>query len=205
MENIIQFLIAESRCYLRAKNSHNLTLKKIQDSPPPQPAAKREAWARRRSTAYAMASTGSCAARGFEWTTQWRRHRGDLSTSTARCGVQQLRCIPILQGVWVEAAMRGSGTEPLLPLQHAAGPPQLRRLPVQQRSAGGARRWREAGRAPFYLDSKANYGSSASARCVGPFYLLCLLRELGCGTMAGEEGRSEMVGERRGLQLTSNP
>jgi len=26
-DNIIRFLIAESKCYLRAKNSHNLTLK----------------------------------------------------------------------------------------------------------------------------------------------------------------------------------
>jgi len=101
--------------------------------------------------------------------------------------------------------MRGSGTEPLLPLQHAVDPPQLCHLPLQ---LGGCRWTRgdggRQGKPPFYLDSKANYGWSNSAWRRGPFYLLRLLRELGCGTMAGEEGRSEMVGERRGLQLTSN-
>ena len=99
MENIIQFLIDESRRYLHAKNSHNLTLKKYRIPPSPQPAAKREAWARRRNTAYAMASTGSCAARGFEWTTQMAAAAGSPVYLYSTPRVQQLRCIPVLQGV----------------------------------------------------------------------------------------------------------
>ena len=95
-ENIIQFLIAESRRYLRAKNSHNLTLKKYKIPPSPQPAAKREAWARRRNTAYAMASTGSYAARGFEWTTQMAAAAGSPVYLYSTPRVQQLRCIPVL-------------------------------------------------------------------------------------------------------------
>ena len=99
MENIIQFLIDESRRYLRAKNLHNLTLKKYRIPPSPQPAAKREAWARRRNTAYAMASTGSCAARAFEWTTQMAAAAGSPVYLYSTPRVQQLRCIPVLQGV----------------------------------------------------------------------------------------------------------
>ena len=44
---------------------------------------------------------------------------------------------------------------------------------------------------PLCLDSKTNYGRGRAMMAVAPapFYLLCLLRELGYGTMAEEEGR----------------
>jgi len=66
-------------------------------------------------------------------------------------------------------------------------------------TAGGARwkrRWWQRHRAPLYLDSKTNYGRGRAMMAVapGPFYLL---RELGCSTMAEEEGRVRGWGRGR--------
>jgi len=151
MENIIQFLIDESRRYLRAKNSHNLTLKKIQDSPIAAASGKKRGMGAAPKHCLRHGVDGFLCCKGVRvddanggGSGEPRlplQHAAGPATSLHTCTAG---------GVRVEAAMRGSGTEPLLPLQHVVDPPQT--LPPTFTARGvrvDPRRWRAAGRAPL--------------------------------------------------------
>ena len=151
MENIIQFLIDESRRYLRAKNSHNLTLKKNTGFPHRRSQRQKERHGRSTETLLTpwrrwvpVLQGGSSGRR------KWRRQRGAPSTSTARRGSSNFAAYLYCRG----CAGGGSNAR----LRHGAPSTSTTRcgssatLPPIFTARGvrvDPRRWRAAGRAPL--------------------------------------------------------